>query len=432
MVRIRSGRRIVVVGGGAGGLELVTRLGRRWTDKVILVDRLAGHVWKPRLHEVAAGLLGPGEDETSYLAHGRAHGFDFVMGELTGLDLAQRTIQVARLLSPESGAEILGERTIAYDILVLSLGSRVNDFGVPGVLDHCHMLDTPLQAQRLQHRFLEAAVQVSAGRCERLRVGIVGAGATGVELAAELHHAAHAMQHYGGLGADGRLDITLLDQAPRVLSAADPRTSARVQDALEKLGVKVRLAEAVTSVDNEAFHLKGGDAVACTIKVWASGVTGLKVVSKLQGLSIGRGGRIIVEPNLACVGAEEVFALGDCATALDDQARPLWPPTAQVAHQQATYLSKTLRPGRSSQRPIPFRYEPKGFLVSLGANDAAAEFPKLGKDGPAPSAGGALAKLLYVSLFHMHRLALHGPVRAMELALADAIRRMAIPPIKLH
>src|SRR5579859_805656 len=97
MNRTRSGRRIVVVGGGAGVLKLATRLGRTRTYKITLVDRQAEHVWKPRLHEVAAGLLGPGEDETSYLAHGRAHGFEFVIGELTGLDMEKRTIGLASL-----------------------------------------------------------------------------------------------------------------------------------------------------------------------------------------------------------------------------------------------------------------------------------------------------------------------------------------------
>jgi NADH dehydrogenase len=240
------------------------------------------------------------------------------------------------------------------------------------------------------------------------------------------------MQLYGGLGADGRLDITLLDQASRVLPAADPKTSQRSHQALQELGVTVRLAEAVASVDAEAFHLASGDKVPCTIKVWASGVTGLEVVSKLRGLSAGRGGRIVVNDDLTALGAKDVYAFGDCASAFDSAGRPIWPPTAQVAHQQADYLAKTLRRRDRGGKAKPFRYAPKGMLVSLGENDAAAEFPAWRKGGPASSAGGAIAKLFYVSLFHMHRLALHGPIRTVALALADGLRRTTIPPVKLH
>jgi NADH dehydrogenase len=275
-------RKIVIVGGGAGGLELATHLGRGAHDDVLLIDKEAAHVWKPRLHEVAAGLIGSGDDQTSYLAHAQAHGFGFAMGELVGLDAARRTVRLAGLRDRETGAEILGEREIGYDLLILAFGSRVNDFGVPGVLEHCHMLDSPAQAERFQRCFLEAAVQVAAGQADEIAIGFVGAGATGVELAAELHHAVHDMCRYGGLGDRGRLSITLIEQAPRVLPAADPKTSAHIQHALEKLGVGLRLARSVRAVDAEGFHLSNGDVAPCDIKVWASGVTGLDMVSTLD------------------------------------------------------------------------------------------------------------------------------------------------------
>src|SRR5580698_5780745 len=143
-------RRIVIVGGGAGGLELATHLGSACRDDVLLIDKNAAHVWKPRLHEVAVGLIGSGDDQTSYLSHAQAHGFSFAMGELAGLDPARRTVRLASLRSRETDAEILAEREIGYDLLILAFGSRVNDFGVPGVLEYCHMLDSPAQAERFQ------------------------------------------------------------------------------------------------------------------------------------------------------------------------------------------------------------------------------------------------------------------------------------------
>ncbi|HEY0219386.1 MAG TPA: NAD(P)/FAD-dependent oxidoreductase [Afipia sp.] len=427
--------RIVIVGGGAGGIELATRLGhrlRRTQARITLVDRNPAHLWKPRLHEVAAGLIGTGDDETSYLAHGCVHGFDFALGGLTSLDVAAKTITLDRITSPETGAEVLAVRTLPYDTLVLALGCRVNDFGIPGVLEYCHMLDSPTQAMRLQRAFLEAAIRVGAGRLDRVRVGIVGAGATGVELAAELHHAVHAMERWGGLGAAGKLDITLVDMAQRILPAVDPGTSRHAMQVLEKLGVNVVLGKGVERVTQDALHLSGGGIVPCEIKVWASGVAGHDVIGTLKGLTLSHGNRIVVDDHLACIGVADIFAMGDCAAAPSHIAKTTVPPTAQAAHQQASYLTKTLEWRLKGERVGAFRFQPRGTLVSLGQGEAAGEFPALRRDQAVFPAHGLIAKLLYVSLYHMHRVALHGWLRATALFLADRLRRTTLPPVKLH
>jgi NADH dehydrogenase len=427
--------RIVIVGGGAGGLELATRLGRRLGNvraQIILVDRNPSHLWKPRLHEVAAGLIGTGDDETNYLAHGCVHGFEFMLGGLLALDTNNKTITLDRVVSPETGEDVLGTRVVPYDKLVLALGSRVNDFGIPGVLENCHMLDSPAQAMHLQRGFLEAAIRVGAGTLDRVRVGIVGAGATGVELAAELHHAVHAMERWGGLGASGKLDITLVDMASRVLPAVDPDTSAYAMRALERLGVHVVLGQGVDRVTPEALHLKDGKVIPCEIKVWASGVSGHEIVASLAGLKLGSGNRIVVDDHLKAVGVQDVFAIGDCASAPSHIGNTTVPPTAQVAHQQASYLAKELERGLSAKEVGSFRYHPRGTLVSLGESGAAGEFPALRRDQSVFPAHGMIAKLLYVSLYHMHRVALHGWLRATALFLADRLRRTTLPPVKLH
>ncbi len=432
---ITQRHRIVIVGGGAGGIELATRLGhrlRRTQAQVTLVDRNPAHLWKPRLHEVAAGLIGTGDDETSYLAHGCVHGFDFVLGGLSALDTAAKTITLDPVISPETGAEVLGTRTLAYDTLVLALGSRVNDFGIPGVVEYCHMLDSPAQAIRMQRAFLEEAIRVGAGRLDRVRVGIVGAGATGVELAAELHHAVHAMERWGGLGAAGKLDITLVDMAQRILPAVDPMTSKHAMEVLEKLGVNVVLGKGVERVTEDALHLSGGGVVPCEIKVWASGIAGHDVISSLNGLTLSGGKRIVVDDHLACVGVTDIFAMGDCAAAPSHIGKTTVPPTAQAAHQQASYLAKAIEQKLAGKSVGPFRFQPRGTLVSLGQGEAAGEFPALRRDQSVFPAHGMIAKLLYVSLYHMHRVALHGWLRATALFLADRLRRTTLPPVKLH
>ena len=424
--------RIVVVGGGAGGAELATALGRklaRTSREVVLVDCVASHLWKPRLHEVAVGLINPGEDEVGYLALGQSTGFRFVMGALTALDAQARTISIGPV-TDESGREVMGAHQLDYGLLVLSFGSEVNDFGIKGVAEHCHMLDSCEQASAFQRRLFEAAVQVAAGAREQLRIGIVGAGATGVELAAELHQAVDAMKRYGGLAGVNRLEITLIDMASRVLANEAPKTSQFAHRALERLGVELRLDASVDKVSDQGFHLKGGDVVPCELKVWASGVIGRPLAAELDGLQTGKDRRIACDGWLRCKGMQDIYAFGDCAAVTDPATGKPLPATAQVAHQQAGYLTKVLA-AKDRGAPKPFHYTSRGSLVSLGGHTAAGQTPIPGR-GESLSFDGALPKLFYVSLQIMHRAALSGWTQAAALTAADRLRRVSVPPVKLH
>lgn len=427
-----SKQTIVIVGGGAGGAELAAALGRRIgrsTMNVTLVDCAPRHLWKPRLHEVAAGLLGAGEDETSYLALGRANHFRFRLGALVGLDPKAKTISLGAVKDAR-GIDLLGPRELPYDQLVLAFGSQVNDFGIEGVAEHCHMLDSGDQALAFQRHLLEQAVRVSDGTLERLSVGIVGAGATGVELAAELHHAVSAMDHFGGLMSVEQLEITLVDMAPRVLANSDPSTSAFAMRMIEQLGVRVRLNAGVERITAEGLVLKGGEFVPCALKVWASGIIGRPMAASLNGLTVDRSRRVVCDDHLRCQGVDNVYALGDCALVVDPATQRPLPATAQVAHQQAAYLTEQLATPVRRKVSRPFAYRPMGSLVSLGAAPAAGEFPR-----PARSPitfRGRTPKFLYLMLQQMHRAALIGWGRAAVLAVADRLRRTSAPPVKLH
>ncbi len=399
--------------------------------EVTLVDRNASHLWKPRLHEVGAGLAGAADDETSYLTLGHRHGFEFCLGELVGWSRNERSIVVDSVTSALSEDELLERRIVPYDTLVFALGSRVNDFGISGVREHCHMLDSTEQALRLQRCFLEAAVKASAGKLARVRIGIVGAGATGVELAAEFHHAGHTMELYGGLGAAGKLDITLIDRSTRVLPAVDPRTSASAQKALQQRGIKVLLGQQVSQVSKDGLLLASGDKLPCDIMVWSSGIVGHPVMTSI-GLPTTKGNRVDVDDCLACAGVPDVYAIGDCAAAPSADGKGVLPPTAQVAHQQAEYLARALKHRIQGAASPPFVYRPRGTLVSLGAREAAAEFEAPIRQNRVLPAHGAFAKLLYAMLHHAHRVTLHGAGRATALFFSDRLRRAAFSAVKLH
>ncbi|WP_423392044.1 NAD(P)/FAD-dependent oxidoreductase [Burkholderia sp. LMG 21824] len=423
-------RRVVIVGGGAGGVELASTLGRRsrrLNMQVSLVDCASRHLWKPRLHEVAVGLRGDG-DAVPYLALAQANGFRFNLGALTGMDAKAQTISLGPVATSQ-GDTLLSERVLQYDTLVLAFGSDVNDFGTPGVREYCLMLDDSERALGFQRQLLEAAVLVSQGTVERLRIGIVGAGATGVELAAELCHSISAMHRSGGLMLTDKFDITLIDMAPRVLANSAPAVSGFAAHALQRLGVTLRLNSGVAMVTANGFVLKGGDVVPCDLKIWASGVIGRPVAANLN-LTLDRSRRIVCDQFLRCTGAENIYALGDCASVSDPATNRPLPTTAQVAHQQAAYLLKSLSLKPADMPSKPYQYRDRGSLVSLGTEPTTGEVP-IHKQ-KAWTFNGIFAKFAYVSLQIMHRATLLGWPRAVTLMLADCLRRTVAPPVKLH
>ncbi len=181
--------KILVIGGGAGGLELVTQLGHRYRKDpnvtVTLVDQKRSHIWKPLLHEVATGSLDPSTDAVIYHAHAVKHHYEFQLGQFCGLSADKKQITLAETLD-ESGQQVLPERHLDYDTLVMAIGSVSNDFNTPGVSDHCFFLDTAKQAERFHNALINNFMRINQRDSGVLNIAIVGAGATGVELSAEL------------------------------------------------------------------------------------------------------------------------------------------------------------------------------------------------------------------------------------------------------
>ncbi|PKP91650.1 MAG: FAD-dependent oxidoreductase, partial [Alphaproteobacteria bacterium HGW-Alphaproteobacteria-15] len=313
---------IVVVGGGAGGLELVRRLGAKYGRKrhdIILVDKNLSHIWKPLLHEVAAGSLDANLDEVGYRGHCHRWGYRFFQGSLDGIDRAAKTISLAPVMD-EDGSELIAGHTIRYDILVLALGSVSNDFGVPGVKEHCLYLDSRLQADRFRTRLLNHCLRVSRammndpGANEQVRVAIVGGGATGVELAAELYNAAGALRHYGlEVFDESRLHVTLLEAGSRILPALPEKLSQAARHELGLLGVEVMENTQVIEARPRTLLTKAGGTIEADLIVWAAGVKGAEFLSEL-GLETNSRNQIVVTDTLQTPVDPAIFALGDCAS----------------------------------------------------------------------------------------------------------------------
>jgi NADH dehydrogenase len=429
--------RIVIVGGGAGGLELATRLGKtlgkKGTASVVLVDANLTHIWKPLLHEVAAGSLNSYEDELNYVAQAKWNNFTFQLGRMTGLNRDAKQIHLSATLD-ENGNELVPERSLDYDSLVISVGSTTNDFGTKGAAEHCLFLDTRKQAERFHQQLLNRYLRAHASQTdvvEEINVAIVGAGATGVELAAELHNAAHELAAYGlGHIKPENLRITVIEAGPRVLPALPERIGGPVHKTLEKLGVTVLTNSAVSEVTADALITASGQVIPATLKVWAAGIRAPAFLQDIAGLETNRINQLQVLPTLQTTRDENIFAFGDCASCPMKGTDRNVPPRAQAAHQQASLLVKSLKL-RIEGQPLPeYKYKDYGSLISLSKFSAVGNL--MGNLTGSVMLEGWLARMFYVSLYRMHQMALYGVFRTAMLMLGSRIGRGTEPRMKLH
>ncbi|MCF2133276.1 MULTISPECIES: NAD(P)/FAD-dependent oxidoreductase [Mycetohabitans] len=445
--------RIIVVGGGAGGLELATRLGNRFGSRrtsqrvsVVLVDRYPTHIWKPLLHEVAAGSMDPFTHQIEYAAQARWHGFEFQQGELLGLNRTAKTIRVSAVRD-EDDIELLPERTLAYDTLVIAIGSTTHFFGVTGAAQHAIALDTVAQAERFRRRLIAAcmraqrplssadvAVSVAQGGAvsPRIQIAIVGGGATGVELSAELRNTAHVLAAYGLHKLDPVTDIgiVLIEAGPRILPALPERVSAATAALLQRLNVSVMTGEAVSEVRVGEVVTGSAKVLRADLTVWAAGIKAPPVLALLDGLAVNKLGQLVVRSTLQTESDDDIFALGDCAACPWPEAKRTVPPRAQAAHQQASFLLEALR-ARLEGRALPtYTYRDFGSLVSLGHNAIGNLMG--GLIGKSLFVEGLFARFMYQSLYRMHIAALHGYGRMLLDMLAHGLRRTTRPRVKLH
>ena len=432
--------KILIVGGGAGGLELATRLGDRLDRprraRVELIDCNRTHLWKPLLHEVAAGSMDLSVHELSYLAQSHWHHFRFRLGEMTGLDRARREVRVAPVLD-ESGAQITAERLYTYDTLVIAVGSLTNDFGTPGVQEYAIALETPAAAARFHRRLVNSMIRAHAQReplrPEQLQVAIIGAGATGVELAAELHNTTRALVSYGldRIDPDADIRIHLIEASERILPALPERLSSAAAKLLGSLGVRIHTGSRVATVMPDGVRLASGQIIPAELVVWAAGVKAPEFLRDLDGLETNRSNQLVVRPTLQCTRDANVFALGDCAACPWPGRESVVPPRAQAAHQQATHMVRQIE-RRLAGKPLrEYRYRDFGSLVSLGRHSTVGSLMGALVGGNL-MLEGYFARLMYTWLRKLHELALHGPAKLTLDTLARLITRRTEPHVKLH
>ena len=435
--------KIIIVGGGAGGLELATKLGHKLGKKkkaeITLVDCSKTHLWKPLLHEVAAGTLNSYEDEISYMAQAHWHHFRFRLGRLDSLDRKKKEISLAPTLD-DDGNIYIPRRTLRYDTLIFSVGSITNDFNIEGVKEHCQFLDTREQAdkfhQLLLQKYTAAHTQNTPLRKGQLHIAIAGAGATGIELSAELHEATRQLVEFGldQISPENDIKIYIIEASERILPMLPERLSRNTENALKQLDIEVITGHRIVKATEDGFYTDRDMFIPAEIKVWAAGIKAPDFLSEMDGLETNAIHQLVVKKSLQTTLDENIFAFGDCAACpMDDEGNTV-PPRAQAAHQQASLLVKTMV-RRINDKPLPeYQYADYGSLVTLSRYQTVGNLMGnlAGKISGNVLIEGVIARLVYVSLYKMHQLALHGFFRVVLSTLANLLTRRAKPRMKFH
>ena len=440
----KNPHKIVIVGGGAGGLELATRLGKAYGrgNKVIvtLVDKNRTHIWKPKLHEIASGSMDFGDHEVDYMAQAHWNHFTFRIGKLKGLERTNKTIDLYPYLDSD-GSPVTPIQQIEYDTLVVCVGSLSNDFGTQGVKEFALKLETQHDAKQFHSKMVNACIrahhQKEVIHKRQLHVAIIGAGATGVELAAELHRTTREVVAFGLDRIDPEKDIkvSLIEAAERILPALQPRFSLATEDLIKKLGVQVFTSSKVMEVMSNGIRLADGRVLESELVVWAAGVKAPDFLKDLGGLETNRINQLVVLDTLQTTRDIDIFALGDCAACPcpdEDGGRGgIVPPRAQAAHQQASHLFEQIKRRLSNKSLRPYRYKDFGSLVSLGKFSTVGNMMG-GLIGKNLMIEGYFAKLMYLSLYKLHELAIHGFIKTSLYTFARMITKQTNPTVKLH
>ncbi|MFQ1054354.1 hypothetical protein B5S43_00105 [Gilliamella apicola] len=412
-------QKIIIIGGGAGGLELATDLGDKLgkTDKaqITLVDKNSYHLWKPLLHEVATGVLDEQVDNIYYASQGQQHNFEFTQGTFTDLDRDSKRITVIN----HNDESI----SIDYDILVIAIGSTSNDFGTPGVKEHCIFLDDQNAAIRLR----ETLINKFTSFCsiiddhqstdeDKIRIAIVGGGATGVELASELPN---MVETFGACGRNKMcsdlLDVSVIEATDRILPALPEKTAISITKTLEKQGIHVLTKTMITKAENDGFYPKDGDIIKADIMIWTAGVKAPDYLKEISGLESSRSNQLVVKPTLQTSRDDSIFVIGDCAYAMQENGHAS-PPTAQAAHQMAKICYENIINILNNNPLKSFKYTDNGTIISL--HDTAQGVVKIAGKSEM-SVKGWFALIIHRLLYRMHQASLLGIFKTIRFARAS-------------
>ena len=406
--------RIVIVGGGAAGIELSTLLKKtiRKEDEVILIEPETHHFWKPRLHEIAAGTFDSDLDTVCYFTHGAKHGYQHYQASMTDINRDNKTISVC-------GAMDDIHYEVEYDYLIIAIGAVSNDFNTQGAKDHCIFLDSANQARQAWHK-MSYILRASTPHT----VNIVGAGATGVELAAELERESRKLLRYNGTP----LTINLIEAADRVLPNSPEKMSRKVQQQLEKNNINVLLQTRINKVTAKSMITIDNRTLNADIQFWAAGIKAPDWLNGIGGLAYNRINQIEVNMDLTTTVDECIFALGDCA-AIPQPDGGFVPPKAQAANRAAEHLAKSLGGFLHGKPLTDFIFKDGGMVVAVGHYFAVGSFAPGSKMESHFVLHGLLIRRIYDTIFRLHQKTISGMFTVSRLMITKRLKAIFKPKI---
>jgi NADH dehydrogenase len=380
--------RVVVIGGGFGGLQATLKLAREPVE-LTLIDRRNFHLFQPLAYQVATGALSPAE--IAYPLRRifrRRENVQVLLAEVTGFDLEGRAVEIAPVVGES------GPRSLAYDTLIVSGGSRYSYFGHDEWQHAAPELKSLEGALMLRRRILGAfeAAELEPDperQAAWLTFVIVGAGPTGVEMAGQIAEIAHDLRRDFRMSRPGNARILIVEMGDRVLSTFPPALSRKAERSLVRLGATPMLNHTVVDIHDRSVTVESGDGTVEEIPtrtaVWAAGVTASELagtLARLSGAETDRAGRVTVEPDLSLPGHPEVMALGDMIRISDGKGgAEVLPGVAPVAMQEGRYAARVVRDRLRGREPPPFRFRDKGNLATIGRARAVADLKGLKLSG---------------------------------------------------
>lgn len=362
-------KRVVVIGAGFGGLQVVHKLGNQKEVDVVLIDKRNHHLFQPLLYQVATAVLSPADIAIPTRSILNSYkNVRVIMGEVHSVDFKKQIVYYGE------------KRSLDYDYLVLAIGSKTSYFGKDSWKKYTiglkNLLDALAIRKKILMTFEEAEIAPDPIDARKLlNYVVVGGGPTGVEMAGAIAELSYQIMKKDFRNIDPRLaKVTLIEAGPRLLSQFHPELSEFTKKSLEKRGVRVLLNSPVRKIDSKGVHLDTETIESRTI-IWAAGVEGTDFALRL-GVPLDKSKRILVDSECRVKGFSNVFALGDAANFSEGLDRPL-PGVSPVAMQQGRYIADWILRDIQNKPKKPFRYFDKGSMATIGRKDAVAQIGKI-------------------------------------------------------
>ncbi|XZR52816.1 MAG: NAD(P)/FAD-dependent oxidoreductase [Enterobacteriaceae bacterium] len=425
-------KKIIIIGGGVSGLELTKLLGKKIGKKnsIILIDKNLNHIWKPILHEIATGYLDANLNIISFLEYSKVYNYNFILGSLINIDKYKKNIRY-EFLNNINNKKIIGK--IKYDILVVALGSISNDFNIPGVKKYCYFLDNIKQAMLLHKKIFNILINFNnsenKSKFNNINIVIVGGGATGVELSAEIINLIKKLKKYNYKYLNKKkINIIIIEAGFKILSLLPSKISFYVHNKLNEIGINILTKTIVTNVYKHGLKTKTNFYISTDLIVWAAGIKAPDFIKHIKGLEINNINQFLIKPTLQTTLDSNIFAIGDCSSLKINNK--FIPARAQSAHQMVKICFTNIISIINKKPMKCFKYNDYGTLISL------SEFNTIGYliiniINKKIIIKGFLARFIYIILYKLHQTKILGYNRTLLFIIINIINKFIRHKIKI-